>query len=168
MRYAFLVLSVLAMALVGCHSGSKSPSEAKHTGAHVHNVTLPDKTMANAKQPSNLPPGAKMLVIEGDPTKPGYFCARLWMPDGYKIPPHTHPNWERVTVISGTLLLSEGSDMSKPEKTDTLPTGSYTTMSPGMAHFGVAKGDTILQLTTIGPWGIDYINPADDPRNQKK
>jgi hypothetical protein len=108
-----------------------------------------------------------MVIVEGDPSKPGYFCARLWMPDGYAIPPHTHANWERVTVLSGTLLLGEGTTPD-PSKALELPAGSYSTMSPGMAHYGIARGDTVLQLTTIGPWGINFINPADDPRNQKK
>jgi len=25
-------------------------------------------------------------------------------------------------------------------------------------------GDTIIQLNSSGPWGINYINPKDDPR----
>ena len=175
MRYWAVVILVSAtvMTLAGCKSSASSSGHSSaqtevYTGPHVHKVTLPDEMLANAKQPPSLPPGAKMAVIEGDPTKPGFICARLYMPDGYKIPPHTHPNWERVTVISGTLLLCEGSDMNKPDKVDTLTAGSYTTMSPGMVHFGIAKGDTVLQLTTMGPWNLTYINPADDPRNQKK
>lgn len=55
--------------------------------------------------PPSLPPGAKIAVLEGDPTKPGPFVFRVKVPDGYKIPPHTHPKAERVTVISGTFNL---------------------------------------------------------------
>jgi hypothetical protein len=47
-----------------------------------------------------------------------------------------------------------------------LPAGSYTFMEPGMRHFAWAEGETVVQLATIGPWKINYVNPADDPRRQ--
>ena len=50
--------------------------------------------------PAALPPGAKMAVLEGDPTKEGPFVVRFQFPDGYYVAPHTHPKTERVTVIS--------------------------------------------------------------------
>jgi hypothetical protein len=34
-----------------------------------------------------------------------------------------------------------------------------------MAHFAYAEGETVIQLNSIGPWGLEYVNPADDPRN---
>src|SRR5579864_3021842 len=52
--------------------------------------------------PPSLPKGALMAVLEGDPTKEGPFVFRVKVPDGYKVPPHTHPKTERVTVLSGT------------------------------------------------------------------
>jgi hypothetical protein len=54
--------------------------------------------------PAAIPPGAKMAVLEGDPTKEGPFVVRFKFPDGYHIPPHTHPKTERVTVISGKVF----------------------------------------------------------------
>jgi hypothetical protein len=114
-----------------------------------------------------LPPGAKIAVLEGDMAKPGYFCARAWLPDGYRIPAHWHPNAERVTIITGTLYLGEG-DSFDQSKATALPAGAYSSMPPGMRHYAWTKGETILQITTMGPWGITYVNPADDPRMQKK
>jgi len=58
--------------------------------------------------PASLPPGAKLAVLEGDPTKDGPFTMRLMMPDGYRIPPHTHPKVEHVTVITGTFKPRHG------------------------------------------------------------
>jgi hypothetical protein len=54
------------------------------------------------------PPGAKMAVLEGDPTKEGIFTMRLLLPDGYGVAPHWHPKVERLTIISGTLNLGTG------------------------------------------------------------
>jgi hypothetical protein len=51
---------------------------------------------------SALPPGAKIAVLEGDPGKEGYYAIRVKYPEGlYKIAPHTHPQTEHLTVISG-------------------------------------------------------------------
>src|SRR4051812_29219585 len=58
--------------------------------------------------PASLPPGARFAVLEGDPAKPGPFVFRVKVPDDYKIPPHTHPKPERLTVISGTFHLGMG------------------------------------------------------------
>ena len=37
----------------------------------------------------------------------------------------------------------------------------------GTPHFHWAKsGEYVTQVTAIGPISLDYVNPADDPRNQ--
>jgi hypothetical protein len=90
---------------------------------------------------------------------------RLKMPDGYRIPAHSQP--ERVTVLSGTLYLGLG-DGSDPASARRLGAGSYSSMPPKMVHFGWMKGETILQLTSIGPWTVTYVNPHDDPRTARK
>jgi quercetin dioxygenase-like cupin family protein len=117
--------------------------------------------------PPSLPPGAKFAVLEGDPTKPGPFVFRVKVPDGYKIPPHTHPKPERVTVISGTFHLGMG-DKFDAIKTEALSAGTYGTWPAGMKHFIHTKGETVVQFHGDGPWAIEYLTPADDPRNKKK
>jgi quercetin dioxygenase-like cupin family protein len=126
----------------------------------------PDKFEWKDAQAS-LPPGAKVVVLEGDPTKPGPFVMRLKLPDGYRIAPHTHPKPERVTVISGTLLIGMGATFDKA-KCYEMPAGTYGSWPAGMKHFGWFKGETIIQLHGEGPWAVDYVNPADDPRNAGK
>jgi hypothetical protein len=37
-----------------------------------------------------------------------------------------------------------------------------------MKHFAWTTGETVVQLNGIGPLIINYLNPADDPRNAKK
>ena len=113
-----------------------------------------------------LPPGAKVAILEGDPQKEGFFAMRAKLPAGYKIPPHYHPCPERVTVLSGTFHLGAGEKFDD-KAGKTLPAGSYTSMPPGMRHYAWTEGETVLQISTIGPWGITYVNPADDPRAPK-
>ena len=114
-----------------------------------------------------LPPGALVTVLEGDPSAEGFFTMRIKMPDGYRVPPHWHSRQERVTVLSGVLNLGQG-DRFNAAATKPLPAGTYSSMPPGMTHFGWMSGETVLQLSTQGPWTITYVNAADDPRTQQR
>jgi quercetin dioxygenase-like cupin family protein len=113
--------------------------------------------------PSSLPEGAQYAVLEGNPANEGYFALRIKLPDGYVIPPHWHPVKERVTVLSGAFHLGMG-EVVERQRAQRLLSGSYFSLPPRMAHFAVAEGETVIQLTSVGPWQINYIDPSDDPR----
>lgn len=115
--------------------------------------------------PGSFEAGAEMAVLEGNPGEPGVFTMRIRMPDGFRIAPHWHPNVERVTVVSGTFHLGSG-DALDPDAATPLAAGSYTSMPPGMRHYAIAEGETVIQLTSVGPWIINYVDPADDPRDR--
>jgi quercetin dioxygenase-like cupin family protein len=113
----------------------------------------------------SLPKGAQIAVIEGPMNRAAPFTVRLRFPANYRIPPHTHPAVERVTVLSGTFHMGMG---DKFERGGMHPVGAgdMMIMQPGTPHFAWAEHETVVQLHGMGPWGITYINPADDPRNQ--
>lgn len=115
--------------------------------------------------PNSLPAGAKMAVLYGDPAVAGPFGMRLKVPAKYHVPPHFHPQDENVTVVSGTFHMGTGDDAKA--KTMTLPAGSFARMKAGTHHFARADKETVVQINGIGPWGITYVNAADDPRNKK-
>ena len=115
--------------------------------------------------PAVLQPGAKMAVVKGDPTKPGLFTMRLWFPANYRVDPHWHVADEHVTVISGALHIGMGERFDR-EKGRALPTGGFLWMPAGTRHFGWTEQETEIQLHGIGPWVVNYVNPADDPRKQ--
>jgi quercetin dioxygenase-like cupin family protein len=143
--------------------GALGHDGALPTGAAVHRPA----DIAWKDGPDSVPPGAKVAVLDGDPTRPGPFVMRLKFPDGFRVAPHTHPKQERVTVISGTLHVGMGATVD-PAGVLVMPAGSFGTWPAGMAHFGWCTGETVVQLHGDGPWGITYLNPADDPRNRKK
>ena len=116
--------------------------------------------------PPSLPPGAEFAVLEGDPSKPGPFVFRVMVPDGYRIPPHTHPKPERVTILAGTFHLGMGEKFDAT-KGEALPVGTYGVWPAGMKHYVWVEGETIVQFHGDGPWVIEYVNPDDDPRNKK-
>ena len=110
-----------------------------------------------------LPPGTQFALVVGDPSKPGVpYVFRVKSPDGYSVPPHWHPMDENVTVISGTLMLGFGERFDKAA-TRALPAGSYAMLPKDVPHYNMVKGETILQFHGIGPYDIQYVNPADDP-----
>ena len=116
--------------------------------------------------PASLPKGSKVALLEGNPAQEGPFTIRLQLPDGFIIQPHWHPAVEHVTVISGTFNIGMGEKLDTSEGRP-LPAGAFAFMPPGMRHFAWTKGDTVIQLHGTGPWQINYVNPADDPRNKK-
>jgi anti-sigma factor ChrR (cupin superfamily) len=90
---------------------------------------------------------------------------RLKLPAGFKVPPHMHPNDENVTVISGTFNIAMGEKFDD-SKGPALKTGSFAKAPKGMAHYAWFPEETIIQIHGLGPAGVTYVNPADDPRKK--
>jgi mannose-6-phosphate isomerase-like protein (cupin superfamily) len=111
--------------------------------------------------PPDLPRGANLAVLHGDPTKPGQFTIRVKMPEGYKIAPHWHSQDEHLTVVSGTLVLHMGDTMTT--EPHALTAGSYHFLPGRMHHAAEARGETVVQIHGAGPFDIHYLNPADNP-----
>ena len=72
--------------------------------------------------PPSLPPGAKMTVVQGDPTQAQPFVVRAQVPAGYKVPPHWHPGVENLTILSGSVALGMGETFDESKMT-TVPVG---------------------------------------------
>jgi quercetin dioxygenase-like cupin family protein len=113
--------------------------------------------------PPVLPPGALIAVVSGDPTRPGEFTLMVSMPDGYRLPPHSHPSHEHVQVTEGTLLVGAGDELD-PKRTHALTAGDSATAPAGVPHFSIARGRTVLSATFIGPYTITYLHAEDAPR----
>jgi quercetin dioxygenase-like cupin family protein len=107
-----------------------------------------------------------MALLYGDPAKDGIFVMRLKFPANYKIPAHTHPTDEVVTVVSGEFNIGMGATFD-PAKTKALTAGGVIAMPPGTQHYVQIDKETVVQLSTRGPWAISYVNPADDPRKSQ-
>ena len=154
LRSLVVSLVVVAMAMFAAQ-----PSQAQ-------NAFTPDQVKYGPVPPS-LPSGAQLAVLEGDPmASSGDFTVRLKMPDGYKIAPHTHPNRENVTVLSGTIKVGMG-DQFDASKMMSFGVGSFAYLDPSMHHYAAASGETVIQIHGMSPLKLNYINPADDPTPKK-
>ncbi|HEV2912896.1 MAG TPA: cupin domain-containing protein [Pyrinomonadaceae bacterium] len=158
-----LVITSLVLAKMNSQKTDKD-SGSQQTAADHGFFTPGDVKWVDA--PNSLPPGAKVATLEGNPSQEGLFTMRLLLPKGYKIPPHWHPAVEHVTVISGSFNLGMGEKFDEPALR-AMPVGTFAFMPPGTRHFAMAKGETVIQVHGVGPWKINYVNPADDPRNRK-
>jgi quercetin dioxygenase-like cupin family protein len=166
MRTLFVI--VLALAILTQAQTAKPKSTAKTPGkpaAGAVTVVTPDKTNWMAAPP-NLPAGAQIAALAGNPAGAGPFVIRLKFPDGYKIMPHWHPTPENVTVISGEFHVAMG-DKWDDSKLQTLPTGSFVSVPTHHSHYAMAKGATEVQVHGNGPFKLIYVNPADDPSKKK-
>ena len=116
--------------------------------------------------PPTLPSGAQIVVLDGDPTKPGPFTIRLKIPAGYQIPPHTHPAAaERITVISGAVRLGIGEKFDASGGRE-LQAGGFAVVPAGVPHCASASSDAILQIHSEGPFERKFVDPAHDPAHR--
>jgi quercetin dioxygenase-like cupin family protein len=170
MKRSQLCLVIVALLGVVSLGLAQSVQKAKqhaagHTRAHV--IVTPDQIKWGPGPPA-LPPGAQLAVLEGDPSKAGVpFTIRAKFPDGYRVPPHWHPTDEKVVVVQGSLGVGVGNKFDQSAG-HLLPTGSYASMPKGLRHYAWAVGETEIQISGIGPFEVNYVNAADDPRKTPK
>ena len=108
--------------------------------------------------------GAQVVWMMGDPTKAELIVQRTKIPPHFKIPAHTHPYAELITVISGTYWNAMGDDM---EHGAMLKPGSAFILPAGHVHrTWTGDEEAIVQATFIGPSGATFVNPEDGPRKK--
>lgn len=152
------ILPCIAIAAALC----AAPSWAQHT-AHHRSVRATDLQWAPVP---SLPPGAMISIIEGPMNEAVPFTVRLKLPANYRIPPHTHPAVERLTVMSGVFHMGMGRKFDRSAAQAVGP-GDMMIMAAGTEHYGWTDGEVLLQLHGTGPWGVTYLDPADDPRRKQ-
>lgn len=149
---ALYVMSVIVLVLLG---GSGAMAQSGH-------VMLGSDEIKWGAAPPSLPRGAMLAVIEGRPSEPGPFTMRLKFPAGFRVAPHFHPAIEHLTVLSGTIHFGMG-DKFDAAKLTPMRAGSFIVMPVGTNHFVETREETVIQVHGVGPWGVKYVNPEDDP-----
>lgn len=161
------VLAVVLACLVFALNASGEEKKAAKAAAPAKHVIVSEGDLKWGDAPPTLPPGAKMVVLQGDPGKQGMFTIRLKAPDGYRVAPHWHPTTENLTVLSGTFNLGTGDKLDE-KGTTAMTAGAFGSMPAKMHHYAWTKGETEVQVSGMGPFKIIYVNAADDPSKAKK
>lgn len=155
---------IAATTLLACGALLALPVRAAEPAMEGHISIVP--TEIKWVDAPSIGPGAKLAMLEGDLKQAAPFTMRIKLPSNFKIAAHTHPVFERVTVLSGLFHLGIGETFDRA-KARAYPPGSVTMMPPGMPMFAYTTDqETEFQLHGIGPWGITYLNPAEDPRKK--
>ena len=147
--------------LLGAVGGAAVSAELPYQG-EGHLIVTPDEFEWSGV--ASMEAGAEITVIEGDLSKEEPFTMRLRLPANYRIEPHIHPAYERVTVLAGSLHFAHGETFDR-SATAALPEGGVAIMPPGAPMFGYTTEETVIQLHGVGPWGIEYLDSEDDPRS---
>jgi hypothetical protein len=153
---SLIVFALFAAAPAVAADATKKTDAAKHEAMSINAAEL-----KWGEAPPDVPKGASLAVLHGDPSKKAPFTIRLKLPAGYKIPPHWHSNDEQLTIVSGSFVLHMGDTMDAPATT--LTAGGYHFLPGKMHHAAETKGETIVQIDGTGPFDIHYLNPADNP-----
>ena len=142
----------------------KEPVRSHQLGQEVFKAVLQEGV---DWQPfASLPASVRLAVIVGQPSQPSPFVIRVKVPHGTKLMPHRHPEDRVYTIISGVFYIGLGEHFDA-EKLQAYPPGSVIVLPGNTAHFHWAKSsDYIAQVSAIGPLGLEYVNPKDDPRNK--
>lgn len=156
MRTKLLFVTALLALATGCRSAiaDAHPTQVPRQAASTP-IQLDAASVAFEPGPPTLPAGVELAVLEGDPKQRGIFTLRLKAPAGFVLAPHTHPEAERVTVISGAISVGFGSTLDK-ESARTFEAGAYYVNPPGLVHYVFSDEGAIVQITGVGPWKVDF------------
>jgi len=131
-------------------------SQEKKEGDSAHKIVR----FADLKW-TGIMKGCDLAPVSGDPNGDGTpFVIRIRCTDGAKIPAHWHPTDENVTVLKGTFLVGMGETFDE-SKLQTMSVGNFISMPKEMRHFGLIKGDTIVQVHGLGPFKVNWVNPSE-------
>ena len=157
--YLFALMILLPAGLYAAYQGAGKAPPAKPAAA----TASAHVTVAAAElQWTPMFLGLERAVISGDPDKPGPFVMRLRAMKGASVPAHWHPTDENITVLTGTLKLGVG-DKLDLKALHALNAGTYSFMPKNMRHFGTFSPGSVLQVHGMGPFVLNFVNPADDP-----
>ena len=161
--HVILGAALAAVALTACSKDSTSTISPRPPLLSLVATSQPQDDIQWGPAPPIFPKGAEFAVLAGDPSKAGEeFTVRLRFPNGYKIPPHTHPTIENVTVLKGTFLAGMGEQFVESSM-KAFGRDGFASIPANHAHYAMARGQTIVQVHAIGPFQLTYVNPADDP-----
>ncbi|HYT89687.1 MAG TPA: cupin domain-containing protein [Gemmataceae bacterium] len=150
---------VLVIAVLVAFAGSAGAQDT-HKVVRVEEITWIDHPIFK---------GAKTAILVGDPTKAEVIVQRVKFPPNYRVPPHTHPYAEIVTVLTGSYgnTFADKSELGGTTKGPLMRTGSLFVLPANHPHHTwTADEETIVQVQFVGPGGVTLINPADDPRQK--
>ena len=157
-----VVLLAFLPTLVGCRQSpapAAGPADAGHDAmAAAAGVTRADggKGLLEHRIVPLKPMTGDVELLYGDPSVAGQpFVMRIRELPGAKVPPHSHPVDEHITVVQGTWYFGLGNEF-KREALQELKAGSYAFAPKGSTMFGFSPDGAVVQVHGVGPFQIHW------------
>jgi quercetin dioxygenase-like cupin family protein len=164
MKKSLVMLLAAGLAMAPAFAADPMPASKADAMSGMKHPLMNAADLKWGPAPAALPAGVQMVVLAGNPDAAGPFTVRMKPPAGYKIPLHTHPTDELVTVIEGGITLS----MDAAGAGQALSPGGFANLPAGMKHQASFPSGGTVQVHGMGPFSITYVNPKDDPRAMMK
>jgi quercetin dioxygenase-like cupin family protein len=171
------VACLSAVSLVACKGASvpaaaesaARPGAAAPESAPTGVVTLPpgfperpfvrvqfDKLTWRPTEGNKL--GVETAIVEGDPSKPGYYLTINHFPPGVMSRPHYHPDERYIIVLRGTWYTDEG-NVFRPKESVPLKPGDFMRHPKGGPHYdGALDEDVWVAISGYGPTKATVID----------
>lgn len=95
--------------------------------------------------------GIRTTILSGDPTKPGLYTIRLFVPSNMRIEAHVHTDDRSAVVVSGHWSIGYG-DHFNASSLKVLPPGSFYTEPAEIPHFARTGAEpVVVYITGYGP-----------------
>ncbi len=118
-------------------------------------VTAVPKDKIEWKAAPGLASGMMTSVIWGDPEK-GPYQALIKFPAGVEVAPHYHKIDEFATVLSGTVLLGQGTRVDESKGVE-VSAGGYFTIPAKTPHWSRCIKDAVIVRFAPGPRDLNYL-----------
>jgi len=106
--------------------------------------------------------GVESVVLEGDPSKPGFYMVLNHFPPNTMSRPHTHPDERHCVVVKGTWWTGEGTKQWEPSKEVGLKPGEYMRHPSGGVHYDGARDEDVwVMISGYGPSRTDVLDHGD-------
>jgi quercetin dioxygenase-like cupin family protein len=102
--------------------------------------------------------GVSGVDLYGNLDDAGHYVARTRFAPGRGLGPHHHAHTTTITVLEGQLRLGIGSKVDS-SAARAYPPGSFLVIPAGVPHFEWGEGETIIQLSGMGPLGYTRVAP---------
>lgn len=102
--------------------------------------------------------GIAGIDLYGNLDSTGHYVARTRFAPGRGIGPHHHASTTTITVLQGRLHLGIGAQVDS-SAARAYPPGSFLVIPAGVPHFEWGEGETVIQLSGVGPLGYTRRAP---------
>lgn len=165
---------VLALAWLASGAADRASADSKaESAARAGEASHPTASSGNPQSftpegmnwvaaMNSLPHGVRMVVMEGDPARPGPYTLRLWLPASCRIAPYWRAENERLTVMLGAVILGIGDKFDDREGVP-VKAGGFALVPARRHHYLWTRDVAVVQMHGLGPWAMNYVRASDDP-----